>query len=53
MRQGEKDEASSAYLNASKALKKVDPAKACETLVQAITLLTERGRFQTGNLKTI
>ncbi|KAL3894362.1 MAG: hypothetical protein SGCHY_005320 [Lobulomycetales sp.] len=48
LRLGEKDEASSAYQSASKALKKIDPAKAADTLAQAILLLTERGRFQTA-----
>ncbi|KAI8853569.1 soluble NSF attachment protein [Chytridium lagenaria] len=39
------DEASSAYLNASKAFKKTHPLDAINALQQAVHLLTERGRF--------
>ncbi|KAJ3218981.1 hypothetical protein HDU67_003345 [Dinochytrium kinnereticum] len=45
MKMGEKDEASSAYLNASKAFKKTHPLDAINALQQAVQLLTERGRF--------
>ncbi|KAJ3094747.1 hypothetical protein HDU96_001492 [Phlyctochytrium bullatum] len=45
LKMGEKDEASSAYINASKAFKKTHPLDAVNALQQAVQLLTERGRF--------
>ncbi|KAJ3102614.1 hypothetical protein HDU97_000398 [Phlyctochytrium planicorne] len=45
LKMGEKDEASSAYLNASKAFKKTHPLDAINSLQQAVQLLTEKGRF--------
>ncbi|KAI9090806.1 soluble NSF attachment protein [Phlyctochytrium arcticum] len=45
LRMNERDEASSAFLNASKAFKKNSPQDAVSALQQAVELLTERGRF--------
>ncbi|KAJ3313723.1 hypothetical protein HDU76_002559 [Blyttiomyces sp. JEL0837] len=44
-RMGEKDEASSAYINASKAFKKTNPLEAINAMGLAVQILTERGRF--------
>ncbi|KAI8799763.1 soluble NSF attachment protein [Cladochytrium replicatum] len=41
----ERDEASAAFINASKAYKKSSPADAADSLKKAIDILTEKGRF--------
>ncbi|KAJ3226960.1 vesicular-fusion protein S17 [Clydaea vesicula] len=46
LKAGEKDEASSSYINASKAFKKGYPQESVDALSLAVGILSERGRFQ-------
>ncbi|KAK9383042.1 soluble NSF attachment protein [Kockiozyma suomiensis] len=41
-----KDEAANTYIEAYKALKKVDPSESARLLIQAITLFTTKGQFR-------
>jgi alpha-soluble NSF attachment protein len=55
MRLNEKDEASNAFLNAAKSLKKDAPEKAVAALKEAIAILSSKGRLATAanNMKQV
>ena len=48
LRLQEKDEASNAFLNAAKVVKKTHPKEAITCLQKAVQILSEKGRFQTA-----
>ncbi|KAF9163114.1 hypothetical protein BGX21_009253 [Mortierella sp. AD011] len=48
LKMNEKDEAANIFINASKSYKKSSPEDAINSLRMAITILTERGRFQSA-----
>ncbi|KAI9004124.1 soluble NSF attachment protein [Gaertneriomyces semiglobifer] len=45
-RLNERDEASSAFMNAAKCYKKISPLDAVRSMQEAVSILTEKGRFQ-------
>ncbi|RKP03143.1 hypothetical protein CXG81DRAFT_9913 [Caulochytrium protostelioides] len=45
VRMNERDEAATAYLNASKVFKRISPQQAIAALQQAVEIFTDRGRF--------